>query len=430
MQRWQSGKLNEILIETPPHIEILGILLSYPNVYPEIKGKLSPEHFYEYAWLYRLIRQVDEEEGLTFKGVGMRVKTNQIPLLNEIRKSGFNPGRLPELIRQVKERKLADTLRSIAKQIIEECNPENANDVLQALQQKAFELYTTDTDELLDMDREVDEFVQWVEEIMEDPSKAFGLLTGIEPIDTITTGYHRGDLIVVGARTSMGKSAFMIENVLRLHKAGYRCAVFSLEMSKRQIWLRMMANLMGISYEVLKTGRMAPELMPKFREISKTLKGIYVDDTRGVDCEYISDVMRRLKRTQGLDFVVVDYIQDVREKGEANDNQGSALARVCRKLRTAAQQMDVPVMALSQVSRAVEERQNKRPLVSDLSGSTGIETAADVIMLLYRDEYYNPGTDKPSILEVNIAKQRNGKLGMVELFYDKDSQRILPLTRR
>lgn len=190
--------------------------------------------------------------------------------------------------------------------------------------------------------------------------------------------------------------------------------------------MRMMANLMGISHEVLRTGQMAAELLPKFHEMKKLLYGIYVNDTRGVDCEYITDIMRRLKRTQGLDFVVVDYLQDVKEKGEVNDNQGSALARVCRKLRTAAQELDVPVMALSQVARAVEDRQDKRPLNSDLSGSTGIETSADVIALLYRDEYYNPTPENEGILEVNFTKQRNGKLGKVELYYDKVRQRIGP----
>lgn len=422
--------LMQVKDETPPHVEILGLILSYPSLYEEVKGKLSPEHFYEYDWLYQIIREVDAEEGLTFKGVGMRLEDKHIPMLNDFRKAGFNPNRLPELIKRVKERVLSDTLRSMANKIIEECEPSNANEVLSALQQKSFELFTTDTEDINDMHREVEEFAAWVEEVMNDPRKAYGLLTGIHELDAITTGYHKGDLIVVGARTSMGKSAFMIENVLRLHKAGYKCAIFSLEMSKKQIFMRMMANLMNISLEVLRTGRMAVELLPKFHQMKEELKGIYVDDTRGVDSEYIADVMRRLKRTQGLDFVVVDYLQDVKEKGEINDNQGSALARICRKLRTAAQQTDVPVMALSQVTRAVEERKDKRPTNSDLSGSTGIETSADVIALLYRDEYYNPDTTRQNILEVNFTKQRNGKLGKVELFYDKTSQRIFPLTTR
>ena len=273
-------------------------------------------------------------------------------------------------------------------------------------------------------DKDVDDFRNWVEVLIRDPKKAFGLLTGFDSIDRITTGYHRGDLIVVGARTSMGKSAFMIDQVLRLHQKGYKTAIFSLEMSKRQIFLRAVANLMGTHLETLRTGQLAADLLPIFRQCVEKLRGMFVDDTRGIDAEYIGDVCRKLKRTQGLDFVVVDYLQDVKERGEHNDNQGSALARICRKLRTIAQQQDCAVMALSQVTRAVEDRKDKRPTNADLSGSTGIETSADVIALLYREDAYNPSSQTRSIMEVNFTKHRNGKLGKVELHYDKDTQRL------
>lgn len=430
MNLLKSDKWNETYRETQPHEEILGIILMKCSLFKEIKNRLSPDDFNEYEWLYKLMREVDEQEGLTYKGIGMRLETNQLRILHGFRQTFISENRLPELIKKIKLKKLSNRLHSIGNRLIEEVEPENANEFLSELQHQSFELFTTDTEDLIDMDREVESFGKWVEEIMADPSKAFGLMTGIKDIDTITTGYHRGDLIVVGAWTSMGKSAFMIENVLRLHKAGYKCAVFSLEMSRKQIYLRMIANLMGAYLETLRTGMLAAELLPKFHEAKKSLRGIYVDDTRGIDSEYISDICRRLKRTQGLDFVVVDYLQDVKEKGESNDNQGSALGRVCRKLRTTAQQMNVPVMGLSQVGREVQKRQDKHPTNADLSGSTGIETSADVIALLYRDEYYDPTPGNKGILEVNFTKQRNGKLGKVELFYDKDTQRIQPISRR
>lgn len=411
------------------HYEILGTVLTYPTLFQEIKH-LPANHFFELEWLFRIMREVDEKEGLTFKGVGMRLKTGQIPFLQELCKTCISESRLPILVREVKTIKLTEMLRSMAVQILENCGPENANDVLQELQQTALELHTTDSGELQNPDRDIDEFGEWMEKVIENPKIAIGITTGIHPIDIITTGYHRGDFIVVGARTSIGKSAFMIENAIRIHQAGYKVAIFSLEMSKRQIYLRMMANLMGSSLEVLRTGQLHKDYLPKFHQHRESMKGIYVDDTRGIDCEYISDVCRRLKRTQGLDFVIVDYLQDIKEKGEQNDNSGSAIARICRKLRVVAQQQDVPVMALSQVTRSVEERRDKRPTVSDLSGSTGIETSADVIALLYRDEYYNEDTPKKNILEINFAKQRNGKIGKVELYYDKECQRITPLARR
>lgn len=371
--------------------------------------------------------QVDSEEGLTFKGLGVRCDIHQIKELHALRDTFISTRRINNLIKKAKEQHLATRLKNIAYRL-QDVSATTANEALRELQKKAYELFTSDTDEIGDMDKEVESFVEWVEEITHDPSKAFGLITGISDMDRITTGWHRQDLIVVGARTSMGKSAFMIENVLRLHQAGYKCAIFSLEMSKKQIYFRMMANLMKVSLEVLRTGQLAKSLLPKLKTLSERLKGIYVDDSRGVDSEYIADVMRRLKRTQGLDFVVVDYLQDVKEQGETNDNAGSALGRVCRKLRTAAQECDVPIMALSQVTRAVEDRKDKRPGNADLSGSTGIETSADVIALLYRDDYYNPEAS-PGILEVNFTKQRNGKVGKVELYYDKTTQSIGPVNQ-
>lgn len=411
--------------------EILGTILYKPEWLEEVKPNLESYHFPHYEWLYDLMLEVDREEGLTFKGLGRRCDINQVKVINELRKAFITELRLPSLINKVKEQQLARTLRNMAQQIFEEVTEANANEALREMQRRANELYTTDSGQLQNPARDVDDYLDYIEEIMNDPKKAYGLLTGISELDKITTGWHREDLIVVGARTSMGKSAFMIENLLRLHKQGYNCALFSLEMSKKQIYNRMMSSLMNKHLEIIRTGQMAIELLPKFRHTAhEALRGIYVDDTRGVDSEYISDNMRRLKRTQGLDFVVVDYLQDVKEKGESNDNQGSALGRICRKLRTAAQQNDCAVMALSQVSRAVEDRKDKRPGNADLSGSTGIETSADVIGLLYREEYYDSETSKKGILEVNFTKQRNGKLGKVELFYDKDTQRISPLAKR
>jgi replicative DNA helicase len=240
----------------------------------------------------------------------------------------------------------------------------------------------------------------------------------------LTSGFHRHDLSVVGARTSMGKSAFMIELVLRLQQKGYKCAIFSLEMTRKQILNRMIANVCKIPLKDIKHGKI-DEVMYRMMKMEKSrLESVYVEDARGVTADYITDMMRMLKRKQGLDFVVVDYLQDVKERGEENDNQGSALSRICRKLRKGALDCDCHVMALSQVKREVENRNDKRPMNSDLSGSTGIETSADVIALLYRDEYYHPKTEKQGIIEVNFTKQRNGGVGRVELYYDKDIQRM------
>jgi len=158
------------------------------------------------------------------------------------------------------------------------------------------------------------------------------------------------------------------------------------------------------------------------------MRKIYIDDTRAVSADYITDSMRRLKRTRGIDCVMVDYIQDVKEIGESNDNGGSALARICRKLRKGAQEMDVALVGLSQVNRSVEERADKHPMPSDLTGSAGIESSADVIALLYREDYYKADSEKKDILEINFAKQRNGEVGKIELKYNRKYQQVRSLS--
>lgn len=407
-----------------PREELLGAFLADPSLFEEYRHQLSAELFPGYEWLYKTIVEVSDTEGLSFKGVASRCDLTEIKILHELRGAFFNEHRIPGLIQQVKKEHLSRQIHTIAINIINQTHDgEDPDGTLRYMQEKAFSLYSSESD-IGDQDKDLDEWAQYMLEIAEDPSKAFGLMTGIQSLDTLTTGFHRQDFSVIGARTSMGKSAFVIELLLRLHQAGYKCAMFSLEMTKRQLFNRMICNLMQVSLEMFRMGRLAKNHYETMLKRKEELRGIYINETRGISADYIADEMRRLKRTQGLDFVVVDYLQDVQEPGEANDNSGSALSRICRKLRKAAMICDCHVMGLSQVVRDVEKRDNKRPGSADLSGSTGIETSADVIALLYRDDYYNPDTDKKNILEVNFTKQRNGKLGKVELHYDRELQKI------
>lgn len=383
--------------------------------------------FYGYDWLYQIMVTTENEEGLTYRGVVNRCLTPQLKIVQELRSTGISERRIPNLITQASKQLLSDRIRGLGNGIIANEYGTDPNDFLREIQEKVNNLYTTDSSEMSDPSKDVDEYFDHMMEIVADPNKAYGLMTGLTELDNITTGFQRQDFSVIGARTSMGKSAFMIENVLRLNKNGYKVVVFSLEMSKRQIYNRMASSMLMTNLEKYRTGQAHPSVYEAMKARKEELKSIYISDLRGIDCDYMSDVIRRLKRTQGVDIVIVDYIQDVKERGETNDNQGSAIGRVCRKLRKIAQEFDCHVMGLSQVTRAAEASNDKRPGNADLAGSTGIETSADVIMLLYREDYYKPDTDKKNILEINFTKQRNGKVGKVELHYDKDTQRISSL---
>lgn len=407
--------------------EILGIFLKDPGLFVDYKNRLTETMFGPDAWIYQSIFKNSELGTFNFKTIALENK-DKLNYLLELRNSVPSTSRLPGLVIKLKKQHLATELYTIGQRmtdISENCDPD---ELLSEAQSIINNLSNTEATELHDTDKDLDDYFEYMEEIIADPSKAFGLMTGIEELDRITTGFHKGDFIVVGARTSMGKSAFMLEIALTLTKAGHRVAIYSLEMSKRQIYNRMMANLMNLELNIIKSGKMFVNRIPEMKKHKEFLRRIYIDDTRGVSADYITDSMRRLKRTRGIDAVMVDYIQDVKEIGESNDNGGSALSRICRKLRKGAQEMDVVMVGLSQVNRGVEERKDKRPMASDLTGSAGIESSADSIALLYREDYYDAETDKKDLLEVNFCKQRNAEVGKIELKYDKRYQQVRSLT--
>lgn len=300
---------------------------------------------------------------------------------------------------------------------------ENFEEMLNEFEQKALEIRPKS----LEKESRIDGIVDWYEELtlkISDRKRAFGMITGYQGIDALTLGFQRSDFFALGARTSMGKSAFANELINRVSEKGYKVAMFSLEMNKEQIYNRFTASIAQIPLQDLRIGNIPPEKLDAIHMAMNRIKEIPIDDTRGITTEYITSEMRRMKRQEGLDFVIIDYLQEIIEGSEKNDNSGSALHRVCQKIRIAAKECDCFVLGLSQLKQEIDVRQNKRPFISDLSGSAAIAAVADGIMLLYRDEYYNPDTAEPGILEVNLAKQRNGPTGLVKLKYDKVYQTI------
>jgi replicative DNA helicase len=382
--------------------------------------------------LYRMMRQLDE------KGIEVNLTTittyfqknleniGGLVYLTEMAGSVASTSTLQFHIQQLLEfnaRIQAIGLFNEFKQRFEDPLSGNFEEILDEFEQKSLEIRP----KIQRQDQTIQNITGWYENLVlksNDPALALGLMTGWKDIDRMTLGFQRSDLIVVGARTSMGKSAFAIETALRVSQRGYKVAIFSLEMNIEQIYNRMIGNLAHITLQQLRMGNLHNGQLEKIAEHMNTISKIHLDDSRAVTAEYICSEMRRLKRHEGIDLVIIDYLQEIKEPFERSDNTGSALHRVCQKIRAAAQACDCSVIGLSQVKREVEQRANKRPMTSDLSGSAAIEAVADVIIMLYRDEYYNPGTDERGILEVNVAKQRNGPVGVAKLNYDKDYQKI------
>lgn len=360
---------------------------------------------------------------LNFKAVLKDLGAEHINVMTSIREAVISEGRTDYCVEILKKERTKKEIILIAEKLKLSVSDYDPTELVNRLKEHLDDLTIRDTPIHIDPEKDYEEFLNSVIQGKANPANFEGLLVGLVDLDVITSGWQKQDLIVIAGRTSMGKSAFALSNVLALAQKGYKCLYFSLEMSKRQVYARLAASAYGIPLKAFRVG-ISDESIARLEQRDPFWQNIYVDDTRAVTADYIADRMSEIKNRQGLDFVVVDYLQDIREVGETHDNQGSALARICRKLRKAAQDADVPVMGMSQVSRDVEKRNDKRPSNSDLSGSTGIETSADLIGILYRDEYYNSDTKEPNVIELIITKHRNGSLGLVKFYYDKSTQQI------
>ncbi len=258
-----------------------------------------------------------------------------------------------------------------------------------------------------------------IEELYKNKSKITGIPTGFSDIDYKTSGFQPSDLILIAARPSMGKTAFAlnIAQYAALH-AQKSVAIFSLEMSKEQLVYRILCSEANIDSHRMRTGNLDENDWPRLAmAVGPLAKApIYIDDTPGISVLEMRSKARRLKLERGLDIIIIDYLQLMQGRGRAESRQ-QEISEISRSLKALARELDVPVIALSQLSRAPETRNDHRPILSDLRESGAIEQDADLVMFLYRDEYYNPDTDKKSIAEIIIAKQRNGPTGTVELVW-------------
>lgn len=249
-----------------------------------------------------------------------------------------------------------------------------------------------------------------------------GLRTGFRDLDGITAGLQKSDLIIVAARPSVGKTAFALniaQNVAVRSVAPV--AIFSLEMSAPQLVARMVSAEGGLEANRLRIGDMGEEDWLKLADAAGVLgaSNIFIDDSPGITVANIRAKCRRLKKQEGLGLIVIDYLQLIASagRGKPGENRQQEVSEISRMLKQLARELDVPIIALSQLSRNVEQRQDKRPMMSDLRESGSLEQDADIVAFLYRDDYYDQESEKKGIIEIIIAKQRNGPVGTVELVF-------------
>lgn len=272
-----------------------------------------------------------------------------------------------------------------------------------------------------------------IEELYQSKGGITGLPTGFKDLDRLTSGLQPSDLILVAARPSMGKTAFTLNIAqhvaLREKKA---VAFFSLEMSKEQLVQRMICAEAAIDSAKLRIGDLADSDWPKLVNACNRLyeAPLFIDDTAGITAAQMRSKARRLKIEHGLRLIVIDYLQLMQGSSSKNsENRQQEISEISRSLKALARELNVPIIALSQLSRSVEARQSKKPLLSDLRESGSLEQDADIVSFLYREDYYNPETDNKNITEVIIAKHRNGPVDTVRLFFHKQFTRFSDLAK-
>jgi replicative DNA helicase len=432
-------------VRTPPHsIEaeqsVLGGLLLDNSAWDRITDVVSEADFYRadhrtiFEHIAKLIEHNRPADALTVAEIlernGKLVEVGGQAYIGALAlntPSAANIRRYGEIVR---ERAILRNLAAVGTEIADSAYTPSSKDALVLIDEaeaKVFQIAEVGAKTkqgFQKIDPFLTETIERIDMLYNRPNKddVIGTATGYIDIDKMTSGLHPGELTVIAARPSMGKTALamnIVENVaLHLKKA---CAVFSMEMSGSQLALRMIGSVGKFDQHRLRTGNFEESDWPQLVDAVGRLNDaeIHIDDTAGLNVLEVRSRARRLHRqVGGLSLIVIDYLQLMSGSGNGREeNRATEVAEISRSLKGLAKELKVPVIALSQLNRSVESRQDKRPMMSDLRESGAIEQDADVIMFIYRDEVYNQDTPRKGIAEIIIAKQRNGPVGKVDLTF-------------
>ena len=300
-------------------------------------------------------------------------------------------------------------------------------DVLEQAEKSIFDISQEKTsDDFKSINLVLMDAYDMIEKLYTNKSDVTGITTGFKDLNKKINGLQRTDLILIAARPAMGKTAFSLNLVQNAAlKGDASIAVFSLEMSKEQLVQRMLSSQSSVELKKIKTGTLNDNDWPRIIDAMAVLSDakIHIDDTPGIKISELRSKCRKLKIEKGLDLVLIDYLQLMEGEGN-NESRQQEISKISRSLKILAKELNCPVVALSQLSRAPEQRADHRPMLSDLRESGAIEQDADIVMFLYRDEYYHADSESKNIGEVIIAKNRHGETGSVELVWLGEVQRF------
>ncbi len=419
---------------------VLGALLVSGDGVSRVVDSLEPEFFYRKAHqvIYAAMLDLyDANEPIDIVTVSQFLKeegkldmVGGRQYITDLSLSVATTANLEYYAKTVQEKAVLRNLIKAGSEIVAHCYEEtDADAALDKAEHMIFNLaQKRNMQSMVHIKHIVETSFQKIEERYENREVLSGVPSGFYDLDAMTSGFQPSDLIILAARPSMGKTAFVLNLATSCAvENNVPCAIFSLEMSKESLVQRMLCSEAKIDANRLRTGHLHTNdwthlamAMGKLGEAP-----IYIDDSAMVNVLEVRAKCRRLKaEAKGLGMVIIDYIQLMQGR-KATDNRVQEVSEISRSLKTLARELHTPVIALSQLSRAVEARQNKRPMLSDLRESGSIEQDADLVMFIYRDEYYNPESEKRGEAEIIIAKQRNGPVGTVDLLYQGSITRFL-----
>ncbi|MCQ2500665.1 MAG: replicative DNA helicase [Lachnospiraceae bacterium] len=333
----------------------------------------------------------------------------------------------------VSEKAVLRRLIRLTEEIENDCylNKEPVETILEESEKKLFRLFQQrDSGDMTPIRQVVMDALEGIERASKTRGSVTGISTGFTDLDYKTSGLQKSDLILVAARPSMGKTALVLNMAehmaFRQHKS---VAIFSLEMSKVQLMNRLFAMESRVNSQNLRTGNLKDDEWSSLIETAGVIgdSRLIIDDTPGISIRELRSKCRKYKLEHGLDIIMIDYLQLMSGGGKGNESRQQEISEISRSLKAIARELDVPVLALSQLSRAVESRTDHRPMLSDLRESGAIEQDADVVMFIYRDDYYNHDSEMKGVAEIIIAKQRNGPIGTVNLVWLPDYTKFMNL---
>lgn len=412
---------------------VLGGLMLDPEALDSVADMISEEMFYrrDHQHIFRAIKEMSEKGkpfdavtlGDWFEANGFSEEVDGGAYLVDLAStvpSAANIKAYAEIVRdKALRRALIQTSTTITNNVYEQDGRE-INDLLAEAEQAVFAISETGTKGTSPVVR-INDALREAFSILQYRYEADGNLTGIPTgypdLDEMTAGLQPSDLIILAARPSMGKTTLALEIAQHAAlKANKAVAVFSMEMSSSQLALRMISSIGRISAQRLRTGKLEDEDWMRCTEAIRAIKEhkIFIDDTPSLSPDQLRSRARRLKREHNLGLIVIDYLQLMKVPGNS-ENRATEISEISRSLKALAKELNLPVIALSQLNRSLETRADKRPVMADLRESGAIEQDADVIMFIYRDEYYDKDSPDKGIAEVIIGKQRNGPTGAVRL---------------